>query len=178
MIRWDNYFLGITDAVATKSSCLSRKLGAILVRNKKIISTGYNGPPSGIPHCDTVKRREYLLQRYKDDYPKYMLNGLFIPESVGVCPRQVMGFASGTKLSWCPAVHAEANCVASAAQMGHSTKGCTLYMNNDITPCKDCIGLLINAGIEEVVMKGDKEYTDSFIIKQCFIKFRVIIKEN
>ena len=49
--KWDNYFHTICESVSTKSPCLSRKIGAILVRDKSIISTGFNGPARGIPHC-------------------------------------------------------------------------------------------------------------------------------
>ena len=50
-MKWDEYFLDICCSISTKSPCLSRKIGAILVRDNSIISTGYNGPPRGVPHC-------------------------------------------------------------------------------------------------------------------------------
>lgn len=168
VIGWDEYFMGIANAVAVKSSCLSRKLGTILVKDRKIIASGYNGPAKNIPHCDSSDRRDYLIREYG-------ITGLDVfnlRAKLDVCPRQILGFASGTKLSYCNAVHAEANCIASAAQMGHATEGSILYMNNDITPCKDCMGLLVNAGIGEVVMFGTKKYTDSFTFQHCDIKFR------
>lgn len=57
--RWDEYFLNIAEAVAERSPCLRRKVGAVIVRENKIISTGYNGPPSGKEHCKECPREEY-----------------------------------------------------------------------------------------------------------------------
>ena len=68
----------------------------------------------------------------------------------GHCPRKE--FNSGERLDLCPATHAEVNCVASAARLGVSVKGATLYLNWTI-PCKNCLGVIINAGIEEIVVK-------------------------
>ena len=119
--RWDTYFHTICVAVSSKSPCLSRQIGAILVRNNSVVSTGYNGPPRSFPHC-------------KD-----------------ICPRKAKGYRSGEGLLECPATHAEANCIANAARIGASTVGTTLYMNC-IIPCKDCMSILINAGIREIVV--------------------------
>jgi dCMP deaminase len=99
---WDEYFYNMCKVVASKSPCLSRKIGAILVRDKSIVSTGYNGPPRGIPHCEVI------------------------------CPRQAKGYESGTHLEECPAQHAEENAVTNAARNGVSTLGCTLYLNTII----------------------------------------------
>ena len=136
LTRWDFYFHKICEAVASKSPCLSRKIGAILVQDKSIISTGFNGPARGFPHCG--------IYEYEDDLP---------PE----CPRHAQGFKSGEGLINCPAAHAETNCIANAARIGASTIGSTLYMNC-IIPCKDCMILLVNAGIVEVVVDDLKPY--------------------
>jgi dCMP deaminase len=100
--RWDIYYHDICLAVAKKSSCLSRKIGAILVRDKSIVSTGFNSPARGYPHC-------------KD-----------------TCPRRLLGFKSGEGLIHCPAAHAEGNCIANAARIGASTIDSILYMNSII----------------------------------------------
>jgi len=125
--RWDKYFHTICIAVASKSPCLSRQIGAILVRDNSVISTGFNGPARGYFHCE------------------------------GECPRKKMGFASGEGLIHCPAAHAEGNCIANAARIGASTVGSTLYMNC-VIPCKDCMVLLVNAGISEIVADDIKLY--------------------
>ena len=98
-IRWDRYFHTVCVAIASKSPCLSRQIGSILVRDRSIVSTGYNGPARGYPHC------------------------------VDKCKRREMGFKSGEGLVHCPAAHAEANCIANAARIGASTVGTILYMN-------------------------------------------------
>ena len=99
-MNWDSYFYTVCQSVASKSSCLSRQIGAILVRDHSIISTGYNGPPRGVPHC----KQE--------------------------CPRKTLGYGSGTHMELCPAQHAEENAVSNAARLGVSILNSTLYMNS------------------------------------------------
>ena len=127
--NWDSYFLNIASVVASNSKCMSRHIGAILVYDKAIISTGYNGPPRGLPHCGTN------------------------------CPRRKEGFVTGQGLHLCPATHAEANCIAQAARSGVCTEHTTLYITCGV-PCKNCLALIINAGIEEVVCTSLDKYDD------------------
>jgi len=129
-MNWDSYFSVICEAVARKSPCLSRKIGAILARDNSIVSTGYNGPPRNIPHC-------------KGD----------------ICPRKEAGYKSGEGMHLCPAQHAEENAVSNAARIGASTVGSTLYMNS-LIPCGKCLGTLINAGIIEIVVSLPLYYDD------------------
>ena len=136
--RWDHYFHRICIAVASKSPCLSRQIGAILVRDKSIVSTGYNGPARGYPHCESGIPPEVPFEEY-------------------ICPRKLKGYASGEGLHECPAAHAEGNCIANAARNGVSTTGTTLYMNCMI-PCKDCAIILVNAGITEIVVDDTTPY--------------------
>ena len=131
--RWDKYFHGICVAIAAKSPCLSRQIGAMLVRNRRIISTGFNGPAVGYPHCEGP-----------------------------TCPRRLKGYKSGEGLHECPAAHAEANCIATAAMNGVSVLGTTLYMNC-IIPCKDCAIILVNAGVKEIVVDDITPYHDMSI---------------
>lgn len=97
---WDKYFMQIVDVVKTRSTCLRRQVGAILVVDKHIISTGYNGPPTGLAHC----------------------------EETG-CLRDQLGIPSGERPELCRGVHAEQNAIIQAALHGVSTKGATLYVN-------------------------------------------------
>jgi len=97
---WDEYFMQIVDVVKTRSTCLRRQVGAILVVDKHIISTGYNGPPTGLAHC----------------------------EETG-CLREQLGIPSGERPELCRGVHAEQNAIIQAALHGVSTKGATLYVN-------------------------------------------------
>lgn len=121
---WHKYFMDIAELISTRSTCLRRKVGAVAVRNKKIIATGYNGAPSGVTHCE--KRG---------------------------CMREELNIPSGERHELCWAVHAEANVVAQAALHGDSLEGTAVYVT--IQPCVGCVKLLISAGIDKVIFKGD-----------------------
>lgn len=175
-LRWDTYFYEICKAVASKSPCLSRKIGVILVRDHSIVSTGYNGPPRGIPHCGHERfMKDNALIDHIDNGSKFkplVWDGqrqLFKNE----CPRKLLGYESGTHMELCPAQHAEENAVSNAARNGVSVLGCTLYMNS-IIPCKNCYGTLINAGIVEIVVEDIKVYDKwtQFLINNSNIKIR------
>lgn len=128
-ISRDEYFMEIATSVAKRSTCLRRKVGAVLVdQDHMIISTGYNGSPRRCGHCGI-------------DHP---------------CVR--IGVASGEKLAYCYAVHAEQNAICAAAFRGHSTKNSTCYSTT--FPCSICAKLLINAGITRIVYGED--YDDDF----------------
>uniref|UniRef100_A0A6M3JKV1 Putative CMP/dCMP deaminase zinc-binding n=2 Tax=viral metagenome TaxID=1070528 RepID=A0A6M3JKV1_9ZZZZ len=126
--RWDDYFHKLCEAVASKSPCLSRQIGVVIVRDNSIISTGFNGPARGYPHCEPP-----------------------------TCPRQLHGFKSGEGLEHCPAAHAETNAIANAARLGVSVLGASLYMNS-IIPCKFCAVSIVNAGISEVIVDDLHNY--------------------
>jgi len=145
-MNWDEYFYGICVKVAENSKCLSRKIGAILVKDNIIISTGYSGPPRGVPSCKDRYLTDMNLNNKLSEL--YDENTDFDPN---VCPRRMLRFPSGEGMEWCVSIHAEKNCLLSAARMGICTKGATLYSNMTITPCNQCFGALLNAGIKEVV---------------------------
>lgn len=145
----EQYFKRIAEVVASRSKCLSRKIGAVLVRGDIIISTGYNGPPRGVPHC--------LFDRLKvDEVLHSALSGRKVREN-GECPRRVLGYGSGQGLDLCPATHAEANAIVQAAKVGVSTEGTTMYLTCEF-PCKSCLGLIINAGISRIVCTNARSY--------------------
>lgn len=129
--EWDLYFMKIAYEVGQHSKCLSRKIGAVLVRDKSIISTGYNGPPRGVPKC--WKRN---------------------PNYEETCPRYLQGYKSGEGLHLCVAGHAERNALINAARNGIATKGTSLFCYCGI-PCSPCLVEIINAGVLEVVYKID-----------------------
>jgi dCMP deaminase len=117
----DEYFITIARIVAQRSTCLRRKVGAVLVRDKQILSTGYNGSPSGIPHC--TKER---------------------------CLRLKNNTESGKNLDLCYAVHAEANAIIQAALHGTDISGeTTLYVT--AFPCISCLKIILNAKIQKIV---------------------------
>lgn len=96
---WDAYFMNIAIAVSSRSSCTRRKVGAIIVKDMRIITTGYNGTPRGLKNCDN-----------------------------GGCPRCNSDAPSGTKLDECLCSHAEENAIVQAAYHGVSIKGGVLYV--------------------------------------------------
>lgn len=95
---WDEYFLRITKEVAERSTCMRRKVGAILVRDKRILATGYNGAPRGLRHCCEVG-----------------------------CIREQQNVPSGERHELCRGLHAEQNAFLQAASFGVSSEGSTLY---------------------------------------------------
>ena len=122
---WDEYFMQIVEVVKTRSTCLRRQVGAVIVKDNRIITTGYNGAPSHLKHCTEL----------------------------GGCEREKMGIPSGQRHELCRALHAEQNAIIQAAKLGNTTEGATLYVN--VQPCVICAKMLINAGIVRVVYKGD-----------------------
>lgn len=104
------------------STCLRRQVGAVIVSpDHRLISTGYNGAPSGLVHCDAL----------------------------GSCLREKMGIKSGTHHELCRGVHAEQNAIIQAAKQGSCVSGCTIYVTH--TPCSICAKMIINAGIRKVI---------------------------
>lgn len=176
MKNWNNYFLKVCETVASNSKCRSIQRGAILVRDHSIISTGYNGPPRGVPHCgkDRIELDNYLRQKICKTYDNY-----FPTEDENKCPRQRMGFKSGDGLDYCIAAHAEQNCIVNAARMGVTTLNSTLYTDSEI-PCKNCLVLLINAGIKEIFVKDLKLYDpqSEYIIKYSELSIRKFLKSE
>lgn len=98
---WDEYFMDIVTLVSRRSTCLRRSVGAILVKDKRILATGYNGAPSGLRHCLEVG-----------------------------CLREQMNIRSGERHELCRGLHAEQNAIIQSALHGVSLKGATLYCTN------------------------------------------------
>jgi dCMP deaminase len=95
---WDEYFMAIADLVAERATCTRRRIGAVLVKDKRILATGYNGVPSGLAHCGEVG-----------------------------CIREQRGIPSGTQHELCRGIHAEQNAVIQAARHGIAIDGATVY---------------------------------------------------
>jgi dCMP deaminase len=98
---WEIYFMQITELVASRSTCIRRAVGAIIVKDKRILSTGYNGAPSGIRHCLDIG-----------------------------CLREELKVASGERHELCRGIHAEQNAIIQAAFHGVSIRGATLFCTN------------------------------------------------
>ena len=129
----ENYYLDIAETVLKRATCLRRCYGAIIVKNDEIVSTGYNGAPRGRKNCTDL----------------------------GYCTRDALQVPSGERYELCRSVHAEANAIISAAR--RDTLGATLYMVcvapetgaliPGSTSCSMCRRLIINAGIQRVVIR-------------------------
>ena len=168
----DRWFFNLCLEVGSNSKCLSRKIGAVLVRDKSVISTGYNGPPRGIPTCD---QRWYLDKQFLKKYGSEIKKGT----TKGSCPRYVIGFKSGEGLDVCVAGHAERNALINAARLGIETRGfehdpTTLYMSCGI-PCTPCMIEIINAGVSEVVVTSISFYDQSaeYLLQNSDLKVRL-----
>jgi len=171
-MNWDEYYLNICKEVGKKSHCHSRQIGAILVKDKIIISTGYNGPARGVPPCNVRYYNDMVLKKEIEKMPTHPI--LKDAHKNKICPRKFLGYKSGEGLEWCPAVHAEKNCLLSSARTGISTKGATLYIDAEISPCTQCFSASVNAGVDEVVVIKNKIYdpTLEWVMKNTFLKVR------
>ena len=150
-LSWNIYFLRIAREVSKNSKCLSRKIGAILVKDKAIISTGYNGPARGVKHCEERDKSFYkFLDTGKSE--------IFELDTFNKCPRKELGYKSGQGLHLCQAGHAERNALIQAARNGISTLNTTLYCTD--SPCKECAIEMVNAGVKKLVYPQNKDYDE------------------
>ena len=126
MDKWDKRFMELAETVANWSSCFqeNRHVGAVIVKDKRIVATGYNGAPAGIKSCSER----------------------------GECLRRVRNIASGTMQEVCYAVHAEQNAIIQAAKLGIPLDGAVMYVTHQ--PCVICTRMIINSGIKKVIYKN------------------------
>lgn len=117
---WDQYFITITRQVAERSTCTRAKVGAVIVRDRSILATGYNGAPAGLPHCTDVGCLVYKSQNPNGDWEEN-------------CFRTI---------------HAEINAIAQAARHGVAIRDAAIYITH--TPCIHCFKVLINTGITRI----------------------------
>ena len=125
MNKWDYRFIQMAEVVGSWSSCYqeNRQVGAVIVKDKRILATGYNGAPSGVVSC----------------------------KEKGECLRKKLNIPSGTRHEVCYAVHAEQNAICQAAKLGISLEGATIFVTHQ--PCSICTKMIINAGIKKVIYK-------------------------
>jgi dCMP deaminase len=170
--NWDEYFFNLCEVVSTNSKCLSRQIGAIIVKDKTVLSMGYNGPPRGVSHCGERYVKDMNL--YNKLYSNLKTHEMMYNNEIKkMCPRKVLEFKSGEGLEFCIAGHAERNCIINAAREGISVKDSILYCSCPI-PCTPCLIEIINAGIKEIVVTK-LEYYDimgEYLIKESGIKVR------
>lgn len=147
-ISWDAYFMKIANLVKERSTCLRRNVGAVIVKEKKILATGYNGAPKGIESC---------LDR-------------------GYCLRERLKIPSGERQELCRGAHAEANAIAQAAQFGVSVAGATMYCTN--FPCTFCAKILINSGISEIIYgEGYPDELSKELLEESTVKSRKLAEK-
>ena len=120
---WQEYFLKVMDTVAERANCDRGRAAAIIVRDKRIIATGYVGAPAGLRTCDEIGHLIKVAYDERGGQHKH-------------CVRTT---------------HAEANAIAQAARYGIAIDGATIYIK--MTPCLDCTKLLVNAGVKRVVCR-------------------------
>jgi len=133
---WDRYFLDLCEAVSKRSTCDRGKTGCVIVKDKRIMTTGYVGSPIGLPHCDEMG---HDMRKVFDD--------------------------SGNVSQHCVrTLHAEQNAIIQAAKFGISLDGATLFCK--MTPCRRCAMIIINSGIKRVVCEkhyhADKDTIELF----------------
>lgn len=136
-IQWDHYYMQVAETIRTRGNCLGTKVGAVLVLNNRIISTGFNGTPAGFTNCEDggcVRCRDRYLGEIGHAHEASD------PE---------LAEGKSKQLDVCVCVHAEANAILSGAKFGNRTEGSTLYATH--SPCFMCLKEAIQAGVGRVV---------------------------
>lgn len=118
---WDEYFMKIADTVGTRGTCDRGRLGCVIVKDKRIISTGYAGSPMGINHCDEIGHEMHTVTHPDGSQTRHCIR----------------------------TTHAEQNAICQAARTGIALDGATIYQK--MTPCYVCAKMIINCGIKRVV---------------------------
>lgn len=146
---WDEYFLAQAEFLGSRGTCDRSRSGSVIVKDKRIISTGYIGSPPGLPHCDDVGHEMHTV----------------INED-------------GTKSMHCVrTTHAEQNAIAQAARFGLAVDGGTIYCK--MVPCYTCAKLIITSGIKRVVSDKDYHVSkrSAAILKKGGVKLEIMNKE-
>jgi dCMP deaminase len=141
---WDEYFLEVANLVSKRSTCIRRRVGAVLVKDKKILATGYNGAPAGLAHCLDIG-----------------------------CLREKLKIPSGERHELCAGLHAEQNVLVQAALYGISTRGSILYVTNQpcIICAKMLINAGIK---DIVISAGYPDKLARKFLKEAKIKIRIM----
>ncbi|MGA3111469.1 MAG: cytidine/deoxycytidylate deaminase family protein [Candidatus Bathyarchaeia archaeon] len=147
--NWDRYFLDLCEAVARRATCDRGRSGCVIVKDKRIMTTGYVGAPAGLPHCDEV----------------------------GHDMRKVFDSTGNVTQHCVRTLHAEQNAIIQAARFGIPLEGATLFCK--MTPCRTCAMIIINAGIKRVVCEkryhADTDTIEMF--KQACVDLTIVNNE-
>jgi len=147
---WDEYFLQLVDLVGSRGTCDRGRAGSVIVKNKRILTTGYVGAPSGLPSCDEVGHEMHTVTQEDGTISKHCIR----------------------------TSHAEQNAINNAARVGIAVEGSTLYCK--MTPCYKCAQSIINAGIVRVVSFKDYHggARSKEIFKEAGVKFELLNEET
>lgn len=147
---WDEYFMNIAELVGSRGTCSRGRSGCVIVRDKRILVTGYVGSPAGLPHCDDVGHEMHKVTG--DD---------------GVVSEHCVRTA-----------HAELNAIAQAAKVGVSVDGSTVYCH--MVPCYTCAKTIINAGIKKVVALKDyhRSQRTKEVFAEGGVKLNILTRET
>jgi len=146
---WDEYFLKMSEIVGARGTCDRGRSGCVIVRDKRILTTGYVGSPTGLPHCDDVGHEMHT----------------------------VINEDGGTSRHCIRTAHAEQNAINNAARSGVALLGATIY--SKMVPCYKCAQSIINVGIVRVVSQMDYHVSKKSkeILRQAGVKLKIINKE-
>ena len=146
---WDEYFLKMSEMVGTRGTCDRGRSGCVIVRDKRILTTGYVGSPMGLPHCDEVGHEMHTVTNEDGSISRHCIR----------------------------TAHAEQNAINNAARSGVALLGGTIY--SKMIPCYKCIQSIVNVGIVRVVSQMDYHASKKSkeILKKAGIKFEIINKK-
>ena len=146
---WDDYFIGIAKEVTKRATCNRGRSGCVIVKDKRILATGYVGAPSGLSHCDEV----------------------------GHMLRDVIASDGSMSKHCIRTIHAEQNAICQAAKFGTSLEGATMYCTME--PCFDCAKMIVNCGIKRVVCLKRYHAGDETrkLFKKARVKLDVLTEE-
>lgn len=146
---WDEYFMELTDIIGHRGTCDRGRSGSIIVKDKRIISTGYVGAPAGLPSCDEIGHEMHTVTQEDGTVSKHCIR----------------------------TSHAEQNAINNAARIGVATEGATLYCK--MTPCYKCAQSIINSGIKRVIAEKDYHAgaRSKEIFKEAGVKYELLNEE-
>lgn len=146
---WDEYFLQLAEMIGSRGTCDRGRAGAILVKDKRILTTGYVGSPIGVAHCDEVGHEMHTVTGEEGTISRHCIR----------------------------TAHAELNAITNAARVGVTVESATLYCK--FLPCYTCAKAIINAGIKRVVSLRDYHASkqSKIIFKKAGVKLEIVNKE-
>ncbi len=146
--NWDEYFMELVDTVSHRATCNRGRSGCVIVKDKRILTTGYVGSPIGAKHCDEIGHEMHKVIHEDGNITQHCIR----------------------------TIHAEQNAIVQAARAGIALEGSTLYCS--MTPCYTCAKLIVNAGIKRVVAKGDYQAAaqSKRVFKETKVKLDILNK--